>query len=309
MKKIIIIFILFTTLMWSQQDAQYTQYMYNMSVINPAYTTGDLGIINIGALHRTQWVGVEGAPKSSNIFAHTPLSENVEAGFSMVNDNIGDVIKENNFYADFAYKLNLGYYGHISFGLKAGLTVFDVNFNDFNLESGSAFTDTEFTDNIHQSFFNFGAGVYYNTDQYYVGFSIPNILTSNHLNKENGKYQSIKDIHMFLTGGYVFIINEQFKFKPAFMAKGVNTTNITLDLTSNVIYKNIVEFGLSYRLSDSVGAMVNFNLNDTLRVGYAYDYTVSNIGPFSSGSHELLILYNIKLFNNYNGFDKSPRFF
>src|SRR4030065_819294 len=223
MKNILISFIalMTTVVMWSQQDAQYTQYMYNMSVINPAYTTDNIGVVNLGALHRTQWVGANGAPKSSNIFAHTPINENVEVGFSLVNDNIGDVVKENNLYADFAYKLNLEENGQLSFGLKAGITFFDVNFNGFVLESGDVFTDPDFAEKINQSFFNVGAGVYYNTENYYVGLSVPAILNAKHLDRNNGKYQGTEQAHTYLTGGYVFEINELFKFKPAFMAKMV----------------------------------------------------------------------------------------
>jgi type IX secretion system PorP/SprF family membrane protein len=298
-----------TVVMWSQQDAQYTQYMYNMSVVNPAYTTGNIGVVNLGALHRTQWVGANGAPKSSNIFAHTPINENVEVGFSLVNDNIGDVVKENNLYADFAYKLDLEENGKLSFGLKAGVTFFDVNFNGFVLESGDVFTDPDFAENINQSFLNFGAGVYYNTENYYVGLSIPAILNAKHLDRNNGKYQGTEQAHTYLTGGYVFEINELFKFKPAFMAKAVKGASISLDLTANVLFDNKVEFGVGYRLDDAFSGMVNFKATPELRIGYAYDHTISNLGPFSSGSHELFILYNLDILNTNKGYEKSPRFF
>ncbi len=311
MKNILILFIaLMTTIvMWSQQDAQYTQYMYNMSVINPAYTTSNIGVVNLGALHRTQWVGANGAPKSSNIFAHTPLNEKIEVGFSLVNDNIGDVVNENNLYADFAYKLDLEENGQLSFGLKAGVTFFDVNFNGFVLESGDVFTDPDFAENINQSFFNFGAGIYYNTDHYYVGLSIPALLNADHLDRNNGKYQGTEEAHTYLTGGYVFEINELFKFKPAFMAKAVKGAPISLDLTANVLFDNKVEFGIGYRLEDALSGMINFKATPELRIGYAYDHTISNLGPFSSGSHELFILYDLDILNKNKGFDKSPRFF
>lgn len=311
MRKLLLqfIFVMTTTLMWSQQDAQYTQYMYNMSVINPAYTTDNVGIVNIGALHRTQWVGVIGSPKSSNIFAHTAVNEKIEVGFSLINDNIGDVVKENNLYADFAYKLDLEEHGNLSFGLKAGVTLFDVNFNGFVLESGDVFTDPDFTDNINQSFFNMGVGVYYNTDNYYIGLSIPTILNAKHLDRNNGKYQGTEQAHIFLTSGYVFIINDQFKLKPAFMAKAVKGAPVSIDLTTNILYQDRVEFGVSYRLEDAFSGMVNFRITPELRIGYAYDYTLSNLGPFSSGSHELFVLYDLDILNMNNGFDKSPRFF
>lgn len=311
MKNILITFIaLLTTLvMWSQQDAQYTQYMYNMSVVNPAYTTGNIGVVNLGALHRTQWVGANGAPKSSNIFAHTPINENIEVGFSLVNDNIGDVVKQNDLYADFAYKLDLEENGKLSFGLKAGVTFFDVNFNGFELESGDVFTDPDFAENINQSFLNFGAGVYYNTENYYIGLSVPAILNAKHLDRNNGKYQGTEQAHTYLTGGYVFEINELFKLKPAFMAKAVKGAPISLDLTANVLFDNKVEFGVGYRLDDAISGMVNFKATPELRIGYAYDHTISNLGPFSSGSHEVFILYDLSILGLKKGYDKSPRFF
>jgi len=311
MRKILILFIttLLTTVMWSQQDAQYTHYMYNMSVINPAYTTDNLGVLNIGALHRTQWVGVDGAPKSSNLFVHTPLNDKIEVGFSLINDNIGDVVKENNLYADIAYKLNLEEYGNLSFGLKTGVTFFDVNFNDFVLESGDVFTDPDFAENINKSYFNFGVGAYYNKDNYYIGLSILNILNTKYLDRDNGRYQGTEQMHVFLTGGYVFEINELFKFKPAIMTKFVKGAPITLDVTANVLYDNRFEFGLGYRIEDAFSAMVNVRATPELRIGYAYDHTVSNLGPFSSGSHEIFVLYDFDIFNINKGFNKSPRFF
>ncbi len=311
MKKIISQFItlITITLMWSQQDVQYTQYMYNMSVINPAYTTNNIGVVNIGALHRTQWVGVVGSPKSSNIFVHAPINEKIEIGFSLINDNLGDIVKENNLFADFAYKLDLEENGTLSFGIKAGVTFFDVNFDGFVLESGSISTDPDFADTINQSFFNIGTGVYYNTDTYYIGLSIPNILKAKHLERNNGKYQGTEQAHVFLTGGYVFNINNQFKIKPAFMAKAVKGSPIALDITTNVLYNNKFELGVGYRLEDAFIGMVNFRATPELRVGYAYDYTLSNLSPFSSGSHEVFILYDFYILNINKGFDKSPRFF
>ncbi len=303
--KFILFFLSISLSMSAQQDPQYTQYMYNMSVINPAYTTGDVGTLNMGLIHRNQWVGVTGAPNTTSLFFHTPIDNKIEVGFSITNDNVGDVIKENNLYGDFAYKLDLEEYGNLSFGLKAGVTFFDVDFNGFNLEDPSDFGFA--FQNIHQTFFNIGAGVYYNTDNYYVGLSVPNILKSKHLDESNGSYQGVEEIHLFLTGGYVFDINEQFRLKPAFMAKAVKGAPISLDITANVMYNDKIEFGIGYRFGDAISGLVNFRATPELRVGYAYDYTTSNLSTYSSGSHEILILYDLDIFKR--GYDKSPRFF
>lgn len=295
--------------MWSQQEVQYTQYMYNMSIINPAYTTGNIGITNLGGLYRTQWVGVTGAPKSANIFAHTPINKNVEVGLSYVNDNIGDIVKENNIFADFAYKLDLEESGSLSFGLKAGMSFFNVNLTSLELESGNSYLDPNFSENINQSNFNVGAGVYFNTEKYYVGLSIPYLLNSDHSIDENGTYQSVQQAHFYLTGGYVFDINQQFKLKPSIMAKAVKGAPLSIDLNANVLFENKLELGLGYRINDGIIGMVNFGITPELRLGYAYDYTVSNLDAYSSGSHEFLLLYNLDSINFNKGFDKSPRFF
>lgn len=294
---------------FAQQDAQYTQYMYNMNIINPAYTTGQESVVNFGALYRSQWAGIDGAPKTSNFFIHSPINETMETGLSIVSDNIGDIVKETNVFADFAYKLNLEAHGTLSFGIKAGATFFDVNYNGLEFESGEAFTDPLFMENINRSAFNMGFGVFYNTDNYYVGFSIPNVIKGKHLDEEDGRYQGVEDPHLFLTGGYVFDINPMFKFKPAFMLKGVNGAPVSFDITANALYDDRVEFGLGYRTDDAVMALFNILVTPELKMGYAYDYTLSNAGPYSNGSHEFLILYNLDLYNFNKGFDKSPRFF
>jgi len=295
---------------YGQQDPQFTQYMYNMSIVNPAYATADESMLNIGALYRTQWVGLEGAPRTGSFFAHTPINEKVEIGISFTNDNLGDVVDENNIYADFAYVLPVGEESMLSLGLKAGLTFFNADFNGFNLQSGNETTDVAFNENISKTYPNLGIGAFYFTDHYYLGLSAPNMLTTKHLESENGvKSTGVQDIHYFFTGGYVFNINDDLKFKPAFMAKAVKGAPLALDITANVLINNKLEAGLGYRLDDAVSGLVNFKITPELKIGYAYDYTTTNLGDFNSGSHEIFILFDIDLFGLKGGYDRSPRFF
>ncbi|MCK5815221.1 MAG: type IX secretion system membrane protein PorP/SprF [Flavobacteriaceae bacterium] len=292
--------------MWSQQDPHYTQYMYNMSVINPAYTTSTEGVINIGGIHRSQGVGVDGSPKTSSIFFHSAINNKIETGLSLVNDNIGDVVKENNLYGDFAYKLDFEEKGILSFGLKAGVTFFDVDFTGFNLENNLDFAHA--FQNIKETYFNMGAGVYFNTNKYYVGLSVPNFIPSKHITDDSGQYKGVEQAHWFLTGGYVFDINEQFKFKPAFMTKAVKGAPMSLDLTANVLFNKRFELGIGYRLGDAISGLASFMVTPEFRIGYAYDHTISNLGAYSKGSHEIILLYDLNLIVN-EGFSKSPRFF
>ncbi|GAA3601780.1 type IX secretion system membrane protein PorP/SprF [Flavivirga amylovorans] len=295
---------------FAQQDPQFTQYMYNMSVINPAYATADEAILNLGGLYRTQWVGVEGAPSTGTFFAHTPINEKIEMGISFSNDNIGDIVNENNIYADFAYILPVGFEAKLSLGIKAGVTLFDVNFDGFNLQSGDTSTDIAFNENINKTFPNLGIGAFYFTENYYIGLSAPNLLTTKHIETENGiKSTGVQDIHYFLTGGYVFDINRDVKFKPAFMAKSVRGAPWSVDVTANVLFNNRFEAGLGYRLDDAISGLVSFRVTPELRIGYAYDFTTTNLGDFNSGSHEIFILFDVDLFGLKGGYDRSPRFF
>ena len=295
---------------YAQQDPQFTQYMYNMSVINPAYATAEEGILNLGGLYRTQWVGIDGAPKTGSFFAHTPINEKIELGISFTNDNIGDVVKENNVYADFAYVLPVGIESKISFGIKAGATFFNTDFNGFQLQSGGTATDVAFNENVSQIFPNLGIGAFFFRDNYYLGISTPNMLTTKHLENENGvKATGVQNVHYFFTGGYVFNLDKNLKLKPAFMAKSVKGAPLALDITANVLFNEKLEAGLGYRLGDAVSALVNFRITRDLRIGYAYDYTTTNLGDFNSGSHEIFILFDIDLFGLKGGYDRSPRFF
>lgn len=294
----------------AQQDPLFTQYMYNQNIINPAYATGRKAEINVGALYRTQWVGLEGAPRTGSFFIHAPVNDKVELGLSFTNDDIGNVVTENNIYADFAYVLEVGENQNLSLGIKAGVTLFDANFNGFNLQSGGRDTDVAFNDNITQAFPNVGLGAFYFTDTYYVGFSAPNMLNVKHLENENGvQAVGVQNTHYFLTSGYVFDINKDIKLKPAMMLRGVSGAPLSLDLTANVLFNETFEAGIAYRFGDAVSALVNFRISEDLRVGYAYDYTTNNLGNFNTGSHEIILLYTVKTKYWRNGYDRSPRFF
>ena len=306
-----ILVVMSSTAVLAQQDPQFTHYMYNMSVINPAYATENKDVINMGGIYRAQWVGIEGAPTTQSFFAHKPLSKKVELGISIVHDEIGDVVQESNIFADFAYVISLSERTRLSFGIKAGVTLFSANFNGFQYTD--PVLDPAFQNNINQTFPNIGAGTYLFGDNYYFGLSAPNLMTSRHLETNNGVVGSgVESVHFFMTGGYVFTFNgnDNFKLKPAFMAKGVEGAPVSIDLTTNVLINNRFEAGVGYRVDDSVSGLVGFYVTPTLRIGYSYDYTLSNLRSFNSGSHEVFVLFDLDLGRlSKKGYDKSPRFF
>ena len=290
---------------YSQQDPEYTQYMYNMNIINPAYA-GSRGTLSIGVLGRTQWVGIDGAPNTATLSIHAPVGKNLAVGFSAIVDELGPV-KEQNIYADISYTISTSEEGRLAFGLKGGITLFNTDFFNIILPQTPVGADDLFKENINRTFPNFGAGIYYYNEKFYVGLSAPNILETLHFEKGgNTITRASEETHYFLTSGYVFDMSETVKFKPSFMLKGVQGSPLSVDVSANVLMNDRLEFGLSYRLDDSVSGLVNFGITPSLRMGYAYDFTTSNLGNYNSGTHEVFLLWDID-FSKKNL--KSPRFF
>ena len=297
-KLLIGIFVLISSIstVFAQQDPQYTQYMYNMNILNPAYA-GSKGVTSIGLLGRTQWVGVDGAPQTATLSINGPVGKNVGLGFSVIHDEIGPV-KEDNVYADFSYTLNLSEEDKFAFGIKAGATFLNVR---------EVITVDVDPLNVPVSLIapNFGVGLMYYNDRFYAGLSVPNFIESRYLDKKNGISSTASEkTHYFLTSGYVFDLDENLKLKPSTMLKATPGAPLSIDLSLNLLIQEKVELGLSHRLDDSISGMIGFNISQDLRIGYAYDYTTTNFGEFNSGSHEIMILFDLNKKKI-----KSPRFF
>ena len=297
--------LLWFTDFYAQQDPMYTQYMYNMNVVNPAYA-GSRGTLSIGMLGRTQWTAVDGGPKTVTFDAHAPVGRKVGMGLSMIADEVGPA-KEQNIYADFSYTITTSLEGRLAFGLKAGVTLLDVNLLDVVLPQTQNSDDPLFDENINKAFPNFGAGVYYYNEKFYVGLSVPNILKSEHIDDENVNTVASEEAHFFLTSGYVFNLSSTLKFKPSVMFRGVTGAPLSIDINANFLMYERFEVGASYRVQDAVSLLFNFGVTRAFRVGYAYDYTISDFSnSMTGGSHELFLLYDID-FTKKNL--KSPRFF
>ena len=306
MKKLFLVtlgIIAFSADLQAQQDPHYTQYMYNMSVMNPAYA-GSKENLSMGLLYRKQWVEIEDAPTTGTFFGHAPVGKNVGMGLSVISDKIGPV-EENNVYADFSYTLNLGGDHKLAFGLKTGITLHNVSlFSDVYPTLPDA-GDPAFSENTSNSYFNIGSGLFYYTNKYYLGFSVPNLMKSKHLDF-NGREFGSEVSHYFLTGGYVFDINDNVKFKPFFMMKSALEAPTSLDLSTNFLFNQKFEIGATYRLEDSFGAMVNYAITPNLKLGYAYDHIVSDLNVTTPSSHEIILLFDL---NFPKKVSSSPRFF
>ncbi len=300
---LIIAALLFTISAKSQQNPQYTQYVYNMNIINPAYA-GSKEALSLNFLARTQWVGIDGAPQTLTFGAHSPLGKNLGLGLSVIVDEIGPV-KEQNIYADISYTLNLNNNAKLAFGLKAGVTAFNLCLDCLI----SVDTETQdFLDRVaNKTLPNIGAGLFYYTNQFYLGFAMPNLLETFHFEKTaNQITNGSEKTHFFLNSGYVFDVSRDVKLKPSMMVKATQGTPLSIDFSGNVLVYEKLEFGLSYRLTESVSALINVKARKNLRIGYAYDHTITSLGDFNSGSHEIFLLYDFVPEKNKI---RSPRFF
>lgn len=287
----------------AQQDPHYTQYMYNMNVINPAYAGSKEGL-SLGVLYREQWVEIQDAPKTATLSGHAPVGKNVGLGLSVISDQIGPV-DEKNVYGDFSYTLNLGGEHRLALGLKAGVTFQQIGLRSEIQPTLPDLNDDAFAEDTNNTNLNIGTGLFYYTNKYYVAFSVPNMIKSAHLDYNGRKYGN-ETQHYFLTGGYVFDLNPNVKFKPFAMIKSAFNAPTSLDVSANFLFYEKFEAGATYRLDDSFGLMVNYAITPQLRVGYAYDHIVSDLKVTTPSSHEIILLFDVNFSKKVS---QSPRYF
>jgi len=300
---ILSIAIVFCSVIYAQQEPQYSQYMYNMSTVNPAYVTNQSGLVSTGLLYRKQWTGVDGSPETANVFANIPLSEKIELSVNYVNDRIGEAISTNNnfFNVDFAYITRISDRFKLSYGLKVGI-------NSFKLDaSGSDVADDPaFADNNANLQLNIGAGLFLFSNNFYAGISSPNLLPNDVAIDGIGVSES--KTHLYGVTGFVFDLVDEVKLKPSMVIKQVLDSPLTFDISLNSLIYNKFELGVSYRYEDAFIALAGFNITKNLKVGYSYDFSTSELSGYNNGSHEIILLYKFDLLNLSNKYT-SPRFY
>lgn len=272
-----------------QQEAMYSQYMFNKLAINPAYA-GSRDRSSATALFRSQWVGIKGAPETKTISFDMPLrNKKLGLGVQAFNYNMG-ITNLNGGFVSYAYRIFMEDHT-LAFGLQGGASHIKADLSSVNL--GNQNTDLAFLQNIDQVQLNFGAGIYYNTDRFYFGVSIPHLLKNTFNNSEvyNNGQITREYLHFFISSGYVFRLDEDFKLKPSFLFKGIQGAPIQLDLNTNLWIKDVFSVGVQYRTSADIAVMGEVQINPHIRMGYSYDRTISKLVKFNSGSHELMLRY------------------
>ncbi|NAS30255.1 type IX secretion system membrane protein PorP/SprF [Flavobacteriaceae bacterium R38] len=303
-KKLLYIILLGTVFSgFSQQLPQFTQYQYNTIAINPAYA-GSRNALSVVGIYRNQWTGFDGAPETATLSIHSPLrNDKIGIGFSFINDALGF----ENFtflYGDFSYTIQTGEKTRLAFGLKAGFTSFSLD-DELFLDPDVS-NDPFFQDSFSRFSPNFGLGLYFHSDDWYVGASSPRIINYDNNETSGDAFRALDRNSYYFLGGYVFPLNYNLSFRPSFLVKYTKGAPASVDLTATFLFHEKLWLGASYRFGDSVGAIADFQVSRQLRLGYAYEYSISDIQPFNSGTHEFLLIYEFK-FNSSKL--KSPRYF
>ena len=288
---------------YGQQDAEYTQYMFNSLVLNPAYT-GSRGVISTNALYRNQWTGIDGAPETVSFSIHGPLRDSNSAlGLWIENDEIG-AHKQLRLYGSYAYHIPMDNGAKLSLGLQAGIR----NFSFDIAGNGSLLGDQQFVQVANagnQLLPNIGAGAWYYTKTFYAGISAPHLLQS-YIYEDGGTdfYREIN--HYFLTAGVVLPLTDNVKFKPTALLKIVKNAPVELDLTAHFLINEMLWLGAAWRSNDSIDFLGEIQLSPQLRAGYAYDLTTSELRNHTSGTHEVMLGYDFCFKRNQI---VTPRYF
>ncbi|AUP81543.1 PorP/SprF family type IX secretion system membrane protein [Flavivirga eckloniae] len=300
-----LILVVFATLLSlkgnAQQDPQYTQYMYNTMSVNSAYA-GQRDALSVTGLYRTQWVGIDGAPKTITFGAHSPLRNNrLGLGLNVVSDKLGPA-SETNVDVNFSYTIPVDEIRKIefSFGIKAGFHMLDTDWSKGVFQ----YPDRVFNDNLSLFSPTIGAGMYLHSEKWYLGLSVPNFFSTDHY---DGIEESVatERLHYFLIAGYVFDVSENVKLKPATLVKAVSGAPIIADLSLNALFNEKITLGVGYRWDDSFSGLAGFQISDELFIGYAYDLTTTKLNSYNSGSHEIMLRFELKPVGRI----LSPRFF
>jgi len=285
--------------LFAQQDPQFTQYMFNTLGVNAAYA-GSRGHLSATGLLRSQWVGLDGAPRTQTFSIESPVSERVGLGLSIVNDELGPS-QETYLDLNFSYSIPTSDRRKLSFGIKGGGRFLDIDFTQGNAQS----PDALFQNNVSDFLPTLGLGLYWHSDRNYIGVSVPNVFTDQTYD-DIQQTVAAERLHLFIIGGLVTDLSSYTKFKPAFLVKSVVGAPIIVDLSANFLFYEKLRLGLSYRWDDSVSGLAGFQITPQVLLGYSYDYTTTELQRFNTGSHEITLRFDLI---SKNKKIKSPRFF
>ena len=296
-----------TTSLLAQQNALFSQYMFNTLAINPAYA-GSRNVVAATALFRNQWVGIEGAPKTGTFTIDAPVANNrIGLGVQIITDKIG-ITSTTSGVLTTAYRIPMNN-GALSLGMEGSVATYRAGFSNVQLDPGGPVGDPGFSTDVNKTLFNFGSGIYYNSERFYVGLSVKdfvrNRLNDNNLANLDG-ITARQSAHAYLALGYVFPLSMDLNLKVSGLAKGVRGAPVQGDLNATLWIKEMIAIGVEYRTGADVSALMELRFTPQIRLGYAYDRSTTSLANYNSGSHEFMLRYEFS-------FDRdrmlSPRYF
>ncbi len=292
----------------AQIDPGFTQFMYNPVLINPAYA-GSKETFNAAFLSRHQWIGFEGAPQTQTLSAHIPFSEQrFGAGLSYVNDRLGP-LNHDRFSIDYAFHMNVSQESKLSLGVKAGFESLFIAHNELSPLNSNISDPAYHGADERRNMLNFGAGAFYYSSNAFVGLSvldIQTVLLSEENENSTGKWKDSPQL--FLTGGFIWNTGPEWKIKPSLLARHAPGMPLNVDINLNTMFNEKVVAGVSHRINDSFGFMLQFRAFNGLWVGYAYDMGISQLNLYNQGTHEVMIVFDL-IRSEETETIISPRFF
>ncbi|MGG7036183.1 MAG: type IX secretion system membrane protein PorP/SprF [Flavobacterium sp.] len=290
---LVVFLLLCNTIVQAQKEAQYTQYMYNTTSINPAYA-GSRDVFSLFGLYRAQWTGVDGAPATANLAFNTPVNDRIGLGVTIASDKIGPS-EEADFSVDFSYNIPFENGYRFYFGIKSSANLLNVDFTKLNIYNPG---NPSFTNNVDKQLSpNIGTGIYLQSDRSYLGVSVPYLLKTEHY-KTSSNSVIRDDLPLYLMGGYVFDLSDDIQFKPAFLGTFVEDTPVKLDVSVNLLYAQKVMLGLSYRSNRALSMLTGFQVSDSFYLGYGYDFETNALSSSYGGTYEFFLRYEV--FRNTN---------
>lgn len=295
---LILLIVMAPSLSWGQQDPMFSQYMFNGLAINPAYT-GSRDALSTTFIYRKQWVGLDGAPTTQTLSLHSPTRNRRNAfGFQLVNDKIS-YLGQTWLTFSYAYRIPLGENSHLHLGLQASIYNYRINWGQAELIDPNDIVPASYGNNLWLP--NAGTGVWYYSDKFYAGASLPHLLINSLDSNRPGisvlagnANSAFLRRHGFITAGYVFDLSQDVKFKPSVLLKYVHGAPLEADINAQFYLFDRLGFGGSYRTGDGMVAMVNYYFTPQLHAGYAFDYPFTPLRGYTSGSHEIMIGYDFR---------------
>lgn len=290
------------TEIFAQHPAMYSQYMFNTLAINPAYT-GSRDALSVALLYRSQWTGFRGAPQTQTFSLHTPLKNKQNSlGLLVVNDRLG-VTHNTAVFGNYAYRIDLGNDNRLAFGLQGGISLYQDKWSQLAVDDPG---DVVFANDSPVYLIpKAGFGVYYDTRKFFAGVSVPQLFQVESPQLKAYNQNTVRYQHIFFSTGYLISLNPDVKLRPTVMVKYLRNSPLQLDINTNLILKDLVWIGLSYRTGDALVGLIEYQINPQFRIGYSYDQTLTELRKFNQGSHEFFIRYEF----NYGLKVLSPRYF